>query len=155
VAPGKFITFFYAVVDSADMRIDYCNAGHNPPMLQHQDGAIESLGEGGPVLGVFPGASYTGGKAELRPGDCLVISTDGITEAMNAQDEEFGEERLAALFKHRSDGAESYRQQIVKAVTEFSNGNFHDDATVLVMTVEAPDGAVTDSADSATASQLR
>jgi sigma-B regulation protein RsbU (phosphoserine phosphatase) len=88
------------------------------------------------VLGVLPGARYTDGTAELRPGDCLVISTDGITEAMNAQDEEFGEERLAALFKRRSDGAEAYHQQIVNAVTEFSNGNFHDDATVLVMTVQ-------------------
>jgi phosphoserine phosphatase RsbU/P len=136
VAPGKFITFFYAVVNSARMRIDYCNAGHNPPMLQHRDGTLEFLGEGGPVLGVLPGARYADGMAELRPGDCLVVSTDGITEAMNAQDEEFGEERLAALFKQRSGGAEAYHQQIVNAVTEFSDGNFHDDATVLVMTVQ-------------------
>lgn len=51
MAPGKFITFFYAVVNSAGMRIDYCNAGQNPPMLQHRDATLESLGEGGPVLG--------------------------------------------------------------------------------------------------------
>jgi serine phosphatase RsbU (regulator of sigma subunit) len=135
VAPGKYITFFYAIVDAARMRLDYCNAGHNPPMLQHRDGTLETLGEGGPVLGIFPGACFTGGTAELRPGDCLVLFTDGITEAMNAQDEEFGEERLMALVSQRSGSAEDYRKRILEAVTQFSNGSFHDDATVLVMTV--------------------
>jgi sigma-B regulation protein RsbU (phosphoserine phosphatase) len=136
VAPGKYITFFYAVVDVARMRLDYCNAGHNPPMLKHSKGAMQALGEGGPVLGVFPNACYTGGTAELRPGDCLVLFTDGITEAMNATDEEFGEERLMALLGQRSDSADECRRQILAAVTHFSNGAFHDDATVLVMTVK-------------------
>jgi serine phosphatase RsbU (regulator of sigma subunit) len=88
------------------------------------------------VLGVFPNACYTGGTAELRPGDCLVLFTDGITEAMNATDEEFGEERLMALLGQRSDSADECRRQILAAVTHFSNGAFHDDATVLVMTVK-------------------
>ncbi|MGA2182074.1 MAG: PP2C family protein-serine/threonine phosphatase [Bryobacteraceae bacterium] len=135
VAPGKYITFFYAVVDAARLRLDYCNAGHNPPMLQHRDRTLETLGEGGPVLGVFPGACYAGGTAELRPGDCLVLFTDGITEAMNAKDEEFGEERLMALLSQRSGSADEYWRQIVAAATQFSNGAFHDDATVLVLTV--------------------
>jgi sigma-B regulation protein RsbU (phosphoserine phosphatase) len=134
-ASGKYITFFYAVVDIVRMRLDYCNAGHNPPMLKHSDGTIETLGEGGPVLGVFPNACYMGGTAELRPDDCLVLFTDGITEAMNATDEEFGEQRLMALLNQRSGSADEYRKQIVAAVTRFSNGAFHDDATVLVMTV--------------------
>ena len=73
VATGKYITFFYAVVDIARMRLDYCNAGHNPPLLQHRDGTMETLGEGGPVLGVFPDARYSGGIAKLRPDDCLVL----------------------------------------------------------------------------------
>ncbi len=135
VAPGKYITFFYAVVDAARMRLDYCNAGHNPPMLQHRNGTLETLSEGGPVLGVFPGACYAGGTADLRPEDCLVLFTDGITEAMNAKDEEFGEERLMALLSHCPGSAEECRKQIVGAVTQFSNGVFHDDATVLVLTV--------------------
>ncbi len=135
VAPGKYITFFYAVVDAARLRLDYCNAGHNPPMLQHRDGTMATLGEGGPVLGVFPGACYAGGTAELRPDDCLVLFTDGITEAMNAKDEEFGEDRLMALLSQRFAGADECRRQIVAAVTQFSNGAFQDDATVLVMTV--------------------
>lgn len=135
VASGKYITFFYAVVDVVRMRLDYCNAGHNPPILKHRNGTIETFGEGGPVLGVFPNARYTGGTVELRPDDCLVLFTDGITEAMNATDEEFGDERLMALLNQRSDSADEYRKQILAAVTQFSNGAFHDDATVLVMTV--------------------
>jgi sigma-B regulation protein RsbU (phosphoserine phosphatase) len=135
VAPGKYITFFYAVVDAARMRLDYCNAGHNPPMLQHRDGTLEILGEGGPVLGVFPDPCYTRGTANLRPDDCLVLFTDGITEAMNAKEEEFGEERLMALLRQPSSSAEECRSQIVAAVADFSNGVFQDDATLLVMTV--------------------
>jgi sigma-B regulation protein RsbU (phosphoserine phosphatase) len=136
VAAGKYITFFYAVADVGKMRLDYCCAGHNPPMLQRSDGRVEMLAEGGPVLGVFAGASYVGGSVELRAGDCLVLSTDGITEAMNAADEEFGDERLMELLGQGvGRGAEDCRARVMTAVTQFSNGNFHDDATVMVMTV--------------------
>ncbi len=135
VAPGKYITFFYAVADSARMRLDYCNAGHNPPMLRHADGAVETLGEGGPVLGIFPGARYAAGSVDLKAGDCLLLFTDGITEAMNARDEEFGDERLTELVNRSASSAEERRKEIMTAVTEFSNGAFHDDATLLVMAV--------------------
>jgi phosphoserine phosphatase RsbU/P len=136
VAAGKYITFFYAVADLSKMALDYCCAGHSPPMLQRSDGRVEMLSEGGPVLGVFARASYVGGSVELRPGDCLVLSTDGITEAMNADDEEFGDERLMQLLGQGAGrGAEDCRARVMTAVTQFSNGNFHDDATVMVMTV--------------------
>jgi len=135
VAPGKYITFFYAVLDVARMQLDYCSAGHNPPVLHHRNGVIETLDHGGPVLGLFPNAPFGSGSAGLSSGDCLVLFTDGISEAMNAADEEFGEERLKALLAQRSGGAEECRRQIMDAVTKFSNGNFHDDATLLVMTV--------------------
>lgn len=65
----------------------------------------------------------------------MLLFTDGITEAMNAKDEEFGEERLMALLSHQSGSADEYRTEIVAAVTQFSSGTFHDDATVLVMTM--------------------
>ncbi len=121
VAPGKYITFFYATLDTARMRIDYCSAGHNPPVLRHRDGTLETLSEGGPVLGIFPRAHYVGGTAELRPGDCLVLFTDGITEAvMDGKDEEFGEERLIDLLHHTSGSADQYRDQIMSAVRKFS-----------------------------------
>jgi len=135
VAPGKYITFFYAVIDTVHMRLDYCNAGHNPPILRRRDGTIESLREGGPVLGVLPAAAYAAGSVELGSGDCLVLYTDGISEAFNADDEEFGEERLILPLKQPGDGAEERRQRIMVAVTEFSNGNFHDDATMMIVSM--------------------
>jgi len=144
VAPGKYITFFYAVVDTAKMRIDYCNAGHNPPLLHHRESArgtlgentIEMLTEGGPVLGILPAAEFAGGTAELRPQDCLVLYTDGITEAANAQDEEFGEERLKTLLRQDAGSPEQRRDEIVAAVSQFSNAIFHDDVTLLLMTLD-------------------
>ena len=135
VAPGKYVTFFYAIVDTERRRVDYCNAGHNPPLLAHADGAVETLGEGGPVLGVFRDAPYCGGSAVLRSGDTLVLFTDGITEAMNANDEEFGDERLLAAVRGDIAGADACHKRILSAVAEFANGIFHDDATILVMTV--------------------
>lgn len=136
VAPGKYITFFYAVIDTAHMRLDYCNAGHNPPILHHRDGTVEWLRDGGPVLGVLPGAPYAAGAVELRSGDCLVLYTDGITEAFNAADEEFGEERLIRALDQPAGIAEESRQRIMVAVTEFSNGNFHDDATMMIASMK-------------------
>jgi sigma-B regulation protein RsbU (phosphoserine phosphatase) len=136
VASGKYITFFYAVVDTARMRLDYCSAGHNPPMLLRSDGTLETLAEGGPVLGIFPAAHYVGGTLGLKAGDSLVLFTDGITEAMNATDEEFGEQRLEDLMRQVKGSADECRERIMSAVTQFSSGNFHDDATVLVLTVD-------------------
>jgi len=135
VASGKYITFFYAVVDAAQRRVRYCNAGHNPPVLLHRDSTSETLQEGGPVLGVFPGAVYACGSAELQRGDCLALYTDGITEAMNGNDEEFGEERLVQLLGKRAGAADAQLAEIVAAVDKFTRGVFHDDATLLVMTV--------------------
>jgi len=136
VAPGKFITFFYAVIDSVHMRIDYCNAGHNPPILRRRDGSLERLGDGGPVLGVLPAARYNAGSAELRSGDCLVLYTDGISEAFNAANEEFGEDRLIDPLAKPAASAEERRRRIMVEVTEFSNGNFHDDATLLIAAMD-------------------
>ena len=135
VAPGKYITFFYAVIDTAIMHLDYCNAGHNPPILRRRDGTLESLREGGPVLGVIPAAAYAAGSVELGSGDCLVLYTDGISEAFNAADEEFGEEGLIQALDQPAGLAEESRQRIMAAVTEFSGGNFHDDATMMIVAV--------------------
>lgn len=136
VAPGKYITFFYAVVDTARMRVDYCNAGHNPPLLGRRSGAVESLSEGGPVLGILPDAPYVAGSAELKAHDCLALYTDGITEATDEHEEEFGEERLKALVASRPAGAEECRAQIVASVSQYAKGNFNDDVTVLVATID-------------------
>jgi sigma-B regulation protein RsbU (phosphoserine phosphatase) len=135
VAPAKYITFFYAVVDTARMRLDYCNAGHNPPILRRRDGSVEWLREGGPVLGVLPAANYPAGSVELRAGDCLVLYTDGVSEAFNAAGDEFGEERIIQLLNQPATNAEDHRQRIMAAATEFCDANFHDDATMMIATI--------------------
>jgi len=132
VAPGKYITFFYAVIDTERMRLDYCNAGHNMPLLYHRGGMTETLSEGGPVLGILPSATYACGSAELKSGDVLALYTDGITEAVDSKYEEFGEERLKALLSRQTSSAHQCRDEIVAAVSAFANGLFHDDVTVLV-----------------------
>ena len=88
------------------------------------------------MLGIFPAAHYVGGTLGLKAGDSLVLFTDGITEAMNATDEEFGEQRLEDLMRQVKGSADECRERIMSAVTQFSSGNFHDDTTVLVLTVD-------------------
>jgi len=136
-AGHKFITFFYGLLDAQRKKLTYANAGHNAPMLVRRDGAQLRLKEGGAVLGIFPEWQYEQGEVELRSGDRLLLYTDGMTEARNLDGEEFGEERLLeVLTTHRRLNATRLQERIMTAVTEFSHGHFHDDATLMVMAVE-------------------
>ena len=100
---AKFVTMFYAVLDTETHRLDYCNAGHNPPiMMANQNGPV-LLETGGPVLGVMPGFPYEGGQVEFRPGETLLVYSDGFSEALNERLEEFTDERLRASAAARSD----------------------------------------------------
>ncbi len=112
---NRFITFFFGILDPATGHLGYANAGHNPPMIVRSSGAVELLPGGGPVLGIVPVAPYKQEKARLAPGDLLVIYSDGITEATNTTEEEFGEERLAEVLRSRR---EEPAAAIVDAVTE-------------------------------------
>ena len=135
VAPGKYITFFYGVIDAARMTMIYCNAGHNPPILYRRAGTSDQLTDGGPVLGVLPHAGYADGSIDLASGDRLLLFTDGVTEAMNENLEEFGEERLKQILAASPARAEEIQKQIMAAVVKFSTKELHDDATALVLTV--------------------
>jgi len=135
IAPGKFITLFYAVVYSERLILRFENAGHSSPILLRGDEAT-ILPEGGTVLGLFPKSVYEERQFALRPGDCLLLTTDGVTEAANALDEEFGNERVIGSARAaRSLGAQGIRTRILEEVTRFCNGNFHDDASLIVLTV--------------------
>lgn len=139
VTVGKFITFFYAVLDSAGRRLTYTNAGHNPPVLARQNGACLRLEANGAVLGVFPEGSYEQATVELMPGDRLVMFTDGITEAADANGEEFGEERLTERVRESpAVSAADLRNEIMQRVTQFCRGDFADDATVLTVAFDRP-----------------
>ncbi len=135
-ASDRFITFFYAQLDGAARRLSYVNAGHNAPFLVRRDGSHERLREGGGVLGIFDTQNYEMGTASLQSGDRLVLFTDGVTEAANAVDEEFGEARLLRLLQeHPTQGARSLQEIILAAVSEFSGGQRTDDATLVVLAV--------------------
>jgi putative ABC transport system permease protein len=109
---NSYATFFYAQLDERSRQLRYVNAGHNPPYLlrpAREAGQPSGSGDGGPeirelsiggtVLGLFPQMSYEEATVDLRSGDVLVAFTDGVTEALNASEEEFGEERLKDLLR--------------------------------------------------------
>jgi len=134
--PGKFVTFCYCAVDMSTRRVSYTNAGHCAPVLVRANGEIERLEAGGAVLGVFPEWPYEQGEVSLAPGDRLLLFTDGITEASNARDEEFGEERLAQLASALRDrGAHELKNRILQAISIFTGGRVQDDATLVIVAV--------------------
>lgn len=138
ITVGKFITFFYAILDSAARRLTYTNAGHNPPLIARHDGSCMKLEAGGAVLGIFPDLSYEEEVVDLSPGDCLVICTDGITEAADSNGDEFGEERLIAILREgRPVAATDLRDAIMRSVAQFCREDFADDATLLTVAVDA------------------
>jgi len=94
---NKFITGFFAAIDPATGEMEFSNAGHNPPVIARQGGRTELLTAGGPVLGILPNITYSGGRTKLEPGDLLVMYSDGVSEAPNAKDEEFSEEAVAQI----------------------------------------------------------
>jgi sigma-B regulation protein RsbU (phosphoserine phosphatase) len=105
VASGKFITLFYGELDVAEGVFRFVNAGHNPPLLRRHDGSIERLTEGGVPIGLFEEWDYIQGEIAFRPGDALLLYSDGVTEAFDAFGGEYGEQRLERLWQRLGDGA--------------------------------------------------
>ena len=94
---ARFATAFYAVLQP-DGHLEYCNAGHNPPMLFKKKGQeVQRLEAGGIVLGLFPNAAYEQGEVDLDPGDTLVVFSDGVSEALDTAGEEFGDDQRRRL----------------------------------------------------------
>ena len=97
VEPGRFVTAFLGVLDGRSGRLAYCNAGHNAPLVLHAAGPVTRLETGGLVLGFLEHSLYETGEIVLQPGERLVLFTDGVTEAADESDEQWGEERLIEL----------------------------------------------------------
>jgi sigma-B regulation protein RsbU (phosphoserine phosphatase) len=132
---GKFVTFFYGVLDAGTGVFTYSNAGHCAPILVRSNGEVTRLEAGGAVLGVFSEWSYDQAEVSLAPGDRLILFTDGISEAANALQEEFGEERLAQLAVAARDGsAEQIKDRVLETAAAFTGGSRQDDATLVVVT---------------------
>jgi sigma-B regulation protein RsbU (phosphoserine phosphatase) len=135
----RFITTFYGLIDPENKRLLYINAGHNPPLLLRADATSELLSQGGLPLGVFDNSRYSESVVDFHPGDVLVIYTDGVVEARNARDEEFGLQRLEEVVRLAKDRrAHEITEAITSAVYDHSfdmNGP-EDDLTVLIIKVK-------------------
>ena len=137
VAQEKFVTFCYCTIDAGENRLSYASAGHCPPLLLRGTGEVLSLKEGGTPLGILPGKEYRDTEVQLEAGDRLILYTDGLTEAMNAEDEEFGEGRLVELGReNRELSAAEMVEVIRKEVSGYSGGSFQDDFTLVVAAVK-------------------
>jgi serine phosphatase RsbU (regulator of sigma subunit) len=138
IAADKFITFCYCTIDTTDNRVTYASAGHCPPILFHKSGEVVPLKEGGTPLGIFPDRKYEDAGLHLEPGDRLVLYTDGLTEAMNSDEQEFGELRLVELgSRNMTLSASELLAAIKKEVVSFCSGGFQDDFTLVVVAVKS------------------
>jgi phosphoserine phosphatase RsbU/P len=138
---NRYATFFYGTYDPADRHFHYVNAGHNAPMLLRGNGGaltVQRLDQGGPVIGMLYPVPYVAATVPLEPGDLLVAYTDGISEAMNGADEEWGEERLQAVAAgSRELDADALVTRIFAAADAFVAGaKQHDDMTLVVARVQ-------------------
>lgn len=136
MASGKFVTFFYGLLDTKTRTLAFTSAGHFPPLLVRSSGAAR-LENGGALFGVFPDWRYEDSEVQLQRGDRLILYTDGVTEAMNATDEDFGEPRLmAAAVQHVYLGAAALQTRLMREVETFCDGTFHDDATLVIAAID-------------------
>jgi putative ABC transport system permease protein len=141
-AASSYATFFYAQVDEKRRRLRYVNAGHNPPFLLHRNGAsparIEELAKGGMIIGMFAQASYEETELELQPGDVLMVYSDGVTEAHDPADEEFGEDRLKDLLRRTAHlGITEMSSRILDALKAWmADAAQYDDLTFVLMKVQ-------------------
>jgi phosphoserine phosphatase RsbU/P len=139
-ASNRYATFFYAVYEPATRRLTFVNAGHNPPVVLRKvagEWQITRLEEGGAVVGLLRNYPYSQAETTVQPGDVLVAFTDGISEAMNPAEEEWGEEQLIEAIKS-CDGlsASDTLSLLVEEADKFAAGaKQHDDMTLLVMRV--------------------
>jgi serine phosphatase RsbU (regulator of sigma subunit)/CRP-like cAMP-binding protein len=134
-AAEKFVTLFYAVIDATRHELHYANGGHNPPILIRADGSHRFLEAGGTILGILPHFPYEEERETLSPGDLLVLYSDGISEAMNADREQFGESRLADIVvRHRAEPAFRIKDAIFAALHTFVGAlPLADDVTMVLV----------------------
>jgi sigma-B regulation protein RsbU (phosphoserine phosphatase) len=136
----RYATLFFAVLNISNGELVYCNAGLNPPMIARHDGSVEGLSGGGGVVGLFVGMKYEEYRTHLDPGDSLLLCSDGITDCMNAEGEDFGEDRLAAVLrKYRDLPARAIIEALFSALNEWDQGaEFADDVTAVVVRRQGP-----------------
>jgi len=133
--PAKYATMFLAVLKPQTNTLSYSNAGHNAGLLLSAKGGVQQLRSSGPPVGLMPEGTYQEQAESLAPGDLLVLYTDGITEASDPDDEEYGIDRLAKICKlRRQDDLDLLAEAIQRDLDTFSRGvPYADDRTLLLI----------------------
>lgn len=132
---NRFVTLFAAELNPADGAVHYINAGHNPPLIGRADGTIEQLSSGGFPLGIMPDAEFETGTTTLERGEVLVIYSDGVSEANNLDEDEFGMDRLSDVLKNNvGRTASGIRDKVESALSEFTGtAPANDDITLVIV----------------------
>lgn len=136
-ADNRYATFFFGIYQPVNRLLRYVNAGHNPPYVI-RGSEIHALEGGGPVIGLLPDALYEECHLILQPGDLMLAYTDGISEALNLQDQEWGEDRMVAAARaHLPENASTILRHIVTEADRFAaTAPQHDDMTLLLMKLD-------------------
>jgi sigma-B regulation protein RsbU (phosphoserine phosphatase) len=131
---NRFVTLFLAELEPTTGHLKYINAGHNPPLIARADGSVSQLGSGGLPLGIMPQAEYETGELNLHSGESLVVYSDGVSEAVNPLDEEFGMDRLIHVVStHRAASAAGLRDKVESALSSFTQtAPANDDITLVI-----------------------
>jgi len=134
----RFTTAFLAEYDPVHRTLDYINAGHNNPILRRASGLIERLDVGGLPYGIQPEVKYESARVALAPGDWLIIFTDGLVEAENARQDEYGESRLLAAIEagRTSEPADMLKRLMAELDLFVGNTPQHDDVTCMLLKSE-------------------
>jgi sigma-B regulation protein RsbU (phosphoserine phosphatase) len=131
----KYATLFIGVLDPSTGRLDYVNAGHNPPYVVTQDGSLSELAPTGMPVGMVESVPYGAESVVLDPGAMIAIFSDGITEAENGSDEFYGEERLMEmLVREHAEEANVVLERVCSDVAAFAGDRSQsDDITLLIL----------------------
>ena len=131
---NMFATAFFGLLDPSDGTLLYINAGRESPLLISNGIVKQRLDPTGPAVGMLPDMEFNLKRVPLNPGDALVLYTDGVTDARNAKDELFSEERLIATAVNSSSSAHAHLENIVSAVDAHIAGREqYDDITLLAV----------------------
>ena len=143
----SYFTMIYGVINTTNRQVSFCQAGHPSPVLLHQDGTVQVLGNGGYPVGLFDAVQYQDVELELAQGQALLLYSDGVIEVQSAQQETFGEARLLHVVSHglRAHDRRAVLPSIEHAIQTWGGDpvlaqGFHDDVSLLMLSLEALQG---------------
>lgn len=136
IVDGRYIALIYCLLNVQTRLLRYSNAGHQAGLMLRSKGSVLKIVEGGTMVGLFRDWRYEENSLTIEAGDMLVLLTDGLIEATNEMNEEFGENGIISVWEaNRKLNAEGLGGKIIECVSEFCNGSFLDDATMLIISL--------------------